>query len=407
MSRSFYINQLDIALEQYKVVLVKGLPGVGRSTFLADWKTHHTNVKHCQTIEDIELVSGTFILDHVDLQSIDEIVAIVRSADFKESTVRLVLAPNDLVTTERLRTTLAGIVFSIEMTPLRLDEIPATNTILTEAAGPVDLAPTASAPIDKLATEPHQHWVRGGLPASLASENDMLSMQWRQTTLDGLLARDYTAWRVERAFRLKDVFQWLANNNGSELDESGCPCATKQELKSAVHILKLLGLVRSLPCYPAGSNESLSKKQKLFVRDTGVLHALLGIPNWSRLRQSDKVIGSSFESYAIEALIHAGDRKCSEQFYRKKGSKGEEEIDLILNFQSQKNRLIAIEFKVGQDQKAKSGFFRVCTELGVEDNDRFVVHSGGRSVLDQGVPRFDLNSAIKKIGEIASDNRIS
>ena len=218
--------------------------------------------------------------------------------------------------------------------------------------------------------------------------------------LDGVLARDYTEWKIERAFPLADVLRWLANQNGSELDENGCPFAKRQELRSAVYVLERLGLVRRLPNFPAGSSASMAKKQKVFVRDTGVLHALLGIETSTQL-WSHSGIGGSFESYATEALILAADGRCGAQFYRKKGSEGDDEIDLILDFPSQRARLVAIEFKVGQGQKAKKGFHNGCNALGVKEQDRFVVHSNNRSILDQQVHRLDLKSAVERVTKIS------
>ncbi len=63
-------------------------------------------------------------------------------------------------------------------------------------------------------------------------------------------------------------------------------------------------------------------------------------------------------------------------YYRKKGKRGEDEIDLILDFPSQNNRLVAIEFKVGPQREVENGFGNGCADLNVVDHDRFVVHSG-------------------------------
>lgn len=395
-------KQLDTVIEQSRVTLILGLPRVGRSTFLADWQSQHTNAKCCLSVADIELEPGIFVLDHVDVESVNAIVAIARAADAARLHTRLVIAPSDLVTAERLRTSLAGAVGTVEITPLHVDEAAALTTALFAAAGPVEAAPTASAPMNQETIAPHRHWLRGGFPESLEAESDERSLAWRLTMLNDVLARDYTEWGVARAFPLIDILRWLANQNGSELDENGCLFAKRQELRSAVHVLKLLGLVRPLPNFPAGSNASLGRKQKLFVRDSGLLHALLGIETLPQLR-SHSGIGGSFETYATEALILAADGRCSAQFYREKGNGGEDEVDLILNFPSKNGRLVAIEFKVGQDQKAKKGFYAGCAALGVDDRDRFVVHSGEKSQHNETVPRLNLKSAIERIAAIASE----
>jgi predicted AAA+ superfamily ATPase len=398
--RASAMKQLDAAVEQSGVTVVRGLPRVGRSSFLAEWQSRHTNAKRCETIDDVKVETGVFVLDHVDLSSVTGIIAIARAAEEAKSRTRLVIAPNDLVTAEHLRTKLPGVTAALEITPLSVEDLAAEARAQFAPMGPVNAVPTASMPINQDAVERDRHWLRGGFPESLKAESDKRSLTWRRTMLDGLLARDYTEWRVERAFPLANVLRWLANQNGSELDENGCPFAKRQELRSAVYVLELLGLVRRLPNFPAESSASMAEKQKVYIRDTGVLHALLGIENSSQLR-SYKGIGESFESYATEALILAADGRCSAHFYRKKGREGEDEIDLVLDFPSQEGRLVAIEFKVGEGRKAKKGFYNGCIALALKDQDRFVVHSGNRSILDQPVHRLNLKSAVERITKIS------
>ncbi len=216
--------------------------------------------------------------------------------------------------------------------------------------------------------------------------------------LDGLFARDYTEWGVERAFPMGGMFRWLANRNSAELDENGCGFAKRQELRSAVYVLELLGLVRRLPNYPAGSSASMGRMQKLYIRDTGLLHASLGIETSTQLR-TNHAVGGSFESYAMEALILATEGRGGAQFYREMGDNGEDEIDLILDFPSQDGRLVAIEFKVGPTQKPKIGFHNGCATLNIKD--RFVVHSGEEAHVDGEVDRLDLKSAVARVAEMS------
>ncbi|MDQ0840301.1 DUF4143 domain-containing protein [Sphingomonas faeni] len=393
MRRESAFIQLDAAVERSDVTILRGLPRVGRSSFLEDWKNRRADAMRC-LVEDVRLEAGIFILDHVDARAIDQIIGIVRTAEDTKSRTRLVVAPSDLVTAERLRTTLPGVVGSVEIAPLRIEELAIEIGQQQLAAGPVEAAPLTAIPAPAQAADPNRHWLRGGFPGSLLAHDDQDSLIWRRGMLDGLLARDYTEWGVERAFPMGDMFRWLANQNSAELNENSCGFAKRQELKSAVYVLELLGLVRRLPNYPAGSSASMDRNQKLFVRDTGLLHASLGIETSTQLR-ANQAIGGSFESYATEALILAAGGRCGAQFYRELGDNGEDEIDLILDFPSQKGRLVAIEFKVGPNQKAKRGFYNGCAALNIED--RFVVHSGDAADLGEAVHRLDLKSAVARI----------
>lgn len=400
MRRATAESQLDTAVAQSPVTLIVGLPRVGRTSFLTDWHGRRPDTRRWQTVAALEHDSGIHILDHVDERVVDGITTFVRRAETEKSGTRLVIAPIDLVTAHRLQSMLPGIVSTVEIIPLQLEELADQTPTLTAAAGPIDAMPSASLPTNRSSIDPNRHWLRGGFPDSLAADNDRHSLKWRRDMLQALLARDYSQWGVERSFPLGSVLCWLANQNGGEFDEASCNFAKRQELRSAIYVLERLGLVRRLLNFPAGTSASMGKKPKLFVRDSGILHALLGIETSEQLRLH-KDIGHSFESYAGESLIVAGAERCSAQFYRGKVGDSENEIDLVLDFPSQNNRLIAIEFKTGPEQSAKKGFYIACDTLSVRD--RFIVHSGDTSYHGGPVDRLDLKTAIYRVAAIARE----
>lgn len=401
--RAAALKALDEAVAQYAATIVCGLPRVGRSSLLGEWVRSRSDAKFCHSVAEIQVEPGIFVLDHVELASVEAIILAARSAEKNRALTRMVLLPTDLVTSEELRTRITGSSRVINICPLGIAEVSAEPPVKSLAMGPINEVPTASEPINSRVLDPDRHWLRGGLPESLNADTDAQSLGWRRNMLAGLLARDYTKWGVSRSNVLADTLLWLANQNGREFnDKKNCGFANRQELKSAVYVLESLGLVLRLPNYPAQSNSSLEENDKVYVRDTGVLHALLGIETSDQLRRH-REIGESFESYAIESLIHAADGSCGCQFYRAKGDQGENEIDLILNFPSQNGRLIAIEFKVGQQQKAKKGFHIGCAALGVKNEDRFVVHAGPRPEFNQPVSRLDILSAVDRISAISRE----
>lgn len=101
-----------------------------------------------------------------------------------------------------------------------------------------------------------------------------------------------------------------------------------QELNSVLYVLDSLGLTRSLENFPARSSSSIGKMPKIYIRDSGLLHALLGIETVEQLRQHPNV-GDCWEGYAIGELIGAAGPGASSQFFR---SDEGDEIDLILTF---------------------------------------------------------------------------
>ena len=392
-------EQLDAAVEQRTMTLMQGLPRVGRSRLIADWIKRRTDATLC-TNPTVALGStGVLVLDHVDQSGVTALVAAVRAAEVAGGRTRYVVAPTDLATSFALRDALAGAFQTIDVIPLRLDEIENSVTSLSAAMGPLTANVVASAPQPQTVQDPRLHWLRGGFPESLDAITDKASLTWRRQLIEPLLERDYSRWSVPPAYPLQEVLRWLAQRNSAEMDETISRFGKRAELKSAIFVLEKLGLIRRLPNVAAVDHPQDSLLDKLFVRDTGLLHALLGIVTRDQLDQH-KAIGASFESYAIESLIAAAGTECGNQFYRFDNGQGDDEIDLILDFPAQASRRIAIECKVGPTKKAEPGFFRACALIGIEE--QLVVHSGSESHLDERVPRFDLRSAMKRVTAIAA-----
>ena len=103
-----------------------------------------------------------------------------------------------------------------------------------------------------------------------------------------LLAHDYSTLNISPGLRLPDLLRWIANKQGDELDEGSCTFATKDELKAALAVFDDLGLTRRLSNHPEGGMVGLGKKRKVYVRDSGLLNALLGVETVEQLRTPSK-----------------------------------------------------------------------------------------------------------------------
>lgn len=400
MARADFKKQLDAAVEQSRITLVQGLPRVGRSVAVKQWAggRHDAAIQPFGSGNDLAAV---MVFDHLRSYQVDDFVVHFRAAEAAQARTRYLVAAVDLITAEKIRDALAGSVLTLELAPLQPDDFMAEQPVLSAAAGPSAGLAAVSVPTNAPFLNPDRHWLRGGLPESLSADSDAASLAWRRGMIATLLARDYTSWEIPRASRLPEILRWAANQNGGELDDTSCPVAKRADLRSALHVLDRLGVTRRLPNFPAGSSSSLGKMPKLYVRDSGLLHAMVGIETVAQLRDHEGV-GDSFEGYAIEALILAAGERCRAQFYRVKGNGGEgaDEIDLVLDFPSHGARRIAIECKLNPDQGAKAGFYRACDDIGY--TDRFVVHSGTTAVQDGTVERLDLPQAVRRIQRIAA-----
>jgi hypothetical protein len=138
-------------------------------------------------------------------------------------------------------------------------------------------------------------------------------------------------------------------------------------------------LVRRLPPHHANVGKRLVKSPKTYVRDSGLLHALLGIEERDELA-GHPVVGASWEGFVIESLIAAAPERTKASFYRTAAGA---EIDLVLELGG-RHGMWAIEIKRGLTAKPERGFYHAREDL--QPAKAFVVYSGhDRYPLGDGV----------------------
>src|SRR5262249_22421791 len=124
-----------------------------------------------------------------------------------------------------------------------------------------------------------------------------------------------------------------------------------------IGLLVDLLLVRRLTPFHANVGKRLVKSPKTYVRDSGLVHALLGIEDTSEL-MGHPVVGASWEGFVIETLLSAAPERTKASFYRTSAGA---EIDLILEMGG-RHGLWAIEIKRGLAARPERGF-----HLAIED----------------------------------------
>lgn len=164
----------------------------------------------------------------------------------------------------------------------------------------------------------------------------------------------------------------LAHSQGSLLNASRLAAGLMVSLPTIVRYIDLLVdllLVRRLLPFHANTGKRLVKSPKTYVRDSGVLHALLGIEDHNALA-GHPVVGASWEGFVIENLLAVAPERTQASFYRTSGGA---EIDLVLDLP--KGERWAVEIKRGLTAKPGRGFHVACDDL--QPARRLVVYSGG------------------------------
>ena len=155
-------------------------------------------------------------------------------------------------------------------------------------------------PIDVLeldSADPRRLWVRGGFPPSLLQETEDGSFTWRGELIRTYLERDIPQLgpRIP-ATTLRRFWTMLAHSQGQVLNASRLARSLTVDGKTVARYLDLLVdllLVRRLPPYPANLGKRLVKSPKIYVGDSGLLHALLGLVDMEALL-SHPVAGDSW-----------------------------------------------------------------------------------------------------------------
>jgi predicted AAA+ superfamily ATPase len=216
-------------------------------------------------------------------------------------------------------------------------------------------------------------WLRGGFPESLLAASDAASLRWRADFVRTYLERDIPQLgpRIP-AETLRRLWTMLAHQQGGLLNGAALARALAVDGKTVASYLDLLVdllLVRRLAPWHGNVRKRLVKSPKVYVRDGGLVHALLGIADREALL-AHPVAGASWEGLAIESLIAAAPAGTEAHFFRTAAGA---EIDLLLELPGHR-RPWAIEIKRGIAPKIERGFHFACDTAGPER--RLVVYGG-------------------------------
>ena len=223
-------------------------------------------------------------------------------------------------------------------------------------------------------------WLRGGFPESFLAASDRASLSWREDFIRTYLERDIPSFGLRiPAETLRRFWTMLAHDQGGLLNAARLAAGLGVSGQSVARYLDLLVdlmLVRRLPPWHANVGKRLVKSPKVYIRDPGLTHALLGLETREALL-GHPVVGGSWEGFCIENLIAAAPRGTEASFYR---SSAGAEIDLILKLPD--HRLWAIEVKRTTAPKVTRGFHIAADGLGVAE--RILVYAEDREVPGQG-----------------------
>src|SRR5215203_6040584 len=370
IERPGHLARLRILLEQFPVVGLIGSRQVGKTTLamaLADefgderryerryevTRFDLENPRHLYRLEDpmfaLESLTGLVVLDEIQLRP--ELFPVLRVlADRKPTPARfLVLGSASPELLRQTSETLAGRIAYHELEGLSLEEV-----------GREQIEPL---------------WLRGGFPLSFLARSDAASGLWRQQFIRTYLERDLSELGIQLpSTTMRRFWTMLAHYhgeiwNGSELARAFG--VSHKTVKGYLDILASTFMAKQLEPW----HENLAKRQvkapKIYLSDSGILHALLGLESRDDLLSHPKV-GASWEGFAIgEVVAHLGARP-EECFFWKLHSGAE--LDLLIRSGSSRR---GFEIKLTTSPRATPSMISALENLDLED--LVVIHAGAES----------------------------
>jgi uncharacterized protein len=265
---------------------------------------------------------------------------------------------------------LAGRITYVDLPPLQPDEV-------VPSGGDIDTL-----------------WLRGGFPESYLADSDPESLLWRLDFMRTYLERDVRQFGLQVGTEPLDLFwRMIANDQGElfngqryakSLGVSG-PTVTRY-----LGIFENLLLFRILRPWHSNAGKRLVKSHRTYVRDAGLLHAILGLGTMADLR-GHGIVGKSWEGFVIEALIAAAGPFARTWFYRTAAGA---EADLVIEFGA--SRIWAIEIKLSSAPTVDRGFHHACDDLAA--TRRILVHRGETVFpMRGGIEAMPLADAIEAV----------
>jgi uncharacterized protein len=374
IDRPKYLEQINLQFEVHPVVAVLGSRQCGKTTLAGMYADRFVSSPvtrfdledptHLARLDSpmlaLESLQGLVVIDEVQRSpGLFEVLRVL--VDRRDNPVRFLVlgsASRDLL--RQSSETLAGRIGYIELAPFSVHEVEADQT-------------------DRL-------WLSGGYPPSFLARSDRASAVWRKSYISTFLERDIPALGFSIPPRaLRRFWMMLAHYHGQTINYSELGRsfgASDNTIRNYLDILESTFMIRQLPPWYENISKRQVKSAKMYIRDSGIFHTLLGVDDKEALMFHPK-LGPSWEGFAIESIIRfyqAGPGDC--YFW---STHSGAELDLLV-FDA--GRRVGFEIKHTDSPRITKSLYIALTDLKLD-----VLY-----VVYPGTEHFPLGEKIQAVG---------
>jgi predicted AAA+ superfamily ATPase len=382
LERAHYLRELQSSLRQFPAVALFGPRQVGKTTLARalSGKTKSVFLDLERQSDRSKLIDPeAFFKDHTkeliiidEVQHIPELFTHLRPAidEHRQPGRFLLLGSASPALVKGVSESLAGRIRYLELPPITLTEAEKNN---------IDF--------NKL-------WMRGGFPLSLTASNNLSSLTWRQQLIHSFVERD-----LSLLFGIgisgntvRNFWQMLAHLQGSLFNAQALGLSlgvSGVTVRRYLDFLEGAYLVRILQPWFVNASKRLVKSPKVYIRDSGLLHAFLNLQDKDSLL-GHPIAGFSWEGFVIEQIIHSMPDNVRAFFYRTHHGA---EADLVLV--RGVTPIAAIEIKLTNAPIVSRGFYQAIEDLSVDKG--FLITPGSDTYSQRNVRVTNVRHFIEKI----------
>ncbi|MDR0763483.1 MAG: ATP-binding protein [Bacteroidales bacterium] len=340
-------KQVGEAIDNYPVTAIVGPRQCGKSTMVQNMLSQRDDILHL----DLERPSDLIKLENAEwffqsqkgkLICIDEVqrrpdlFPVIRSIsdEWNKNGSFLILgsASRDLL--KQSSETLAGRIAYKRLTPFLFAELQDTSYDM------------------------EQYFSKGGFPRSLISKNENISFEWRENFISTFLERDLLQWQNFTPATMRRLLLMLAHLNGQTINYTSISNSlgvSNQTIKNYVDLLESTFMVDVVPPYISNLGKRLVKAPKIYIADSGITAALLGLQNFNTI-MGHPASGTIWEQIVLTNL--KGLFPSAEFFYYRTTAGVEMDFVMLL-----RGKIIAIECKATYSPSLTKGAYSAIEDI--------------------------------------------